>query len=203
MDKEQKMRLDKVEYVGDRIIITGDELPILRTVIVDSIVGKVDLLHNNINYKAIELGKDLMDYFRQEDKIKIEKLKRENEELKTQLKKYTISEKEKDNTNKIETLNKLGNYNFYNLGFKCIEEMADLTQEIIKRMTRPWGLREGDEGVGAKYKDAIADVLLICNRLMEHGECKQEVIKNMEVKLKRAIEKELEMELKRQQLSGD
>ena len=147
MDKEQKMRIDKVEYVGDRIIITGDELPILRTVIVDSIVGKVDLLHNNINYKAIELGKDLMDYFRQEEKIKIEKLKKENEELKTQLKKYTISEKEEDNTNKIETLNKLGNYNFYNLGFMCIEEMGEL-----------------------------------------------------EVKLKRAIVKELEMELKRQQL---
>ena len=141
------MRIDKVEYVGDRIIITGDELPILRTVIVDSIVGKVDLLHNNINYKAIELGKDLMDYFRQEEKIKIEKLKKENEELKTQLKKYTISEKEEDNTNKIETLNKLGNYNFYNLGFMCIEEMGEL-----------------------------------------------------EVKLKRAIVKELEMELKRQQL---
>lgn len=150
MDKEQKMRIDKVEYVGDRIIITGDELPILRTVIVDSIVGKVDLLHNNINYKAIELGKDLMDYFRQEEKIKIEKLKKENEELKTQLKKYTISEKEEDNTNKIETLNKLGNYNFYNLGFMCIEEMGEL-----------------------------------------------------EVKLKRAIKKELEMQLKRQQLSGD
>ena len=144
------MRIDKVEYVGDRIIITGDELPILRTVIVDSIVGKVDLLHNNINYKAIELGKDLMDYFRQEEKIKIEKLKKENEELKTQLKKYTISEKEEDNTNKIETLNKLGNYNFYNLGFMCIEEMGEL-----------------------------------------------------EVKLKRAIKKELEMQLKRQQLSGD
>ena len=150
MDKEQKMRIDKVEYVGDRIIITGDELPILRTVIVDSIVGKVDLLHNNINYKAIELGKDLMDYFRQEEKIKIEKLKKENEELKTQLKKYTISEKEEDNTNKIETLNKLGNYNFYNLGLICIEEMGEL-----------------------------------------------------EVKLKRSIEKELELELKRQQLSGD
>ena len=196
------MRIDKVEYVGDRIIITGDELPILRTVIVDLIVGKVDLLHNNINYKAIELGKDLMDYFRQKDKIKIEKLKRENEELKTQLKKY-IPEKDKENTSEIKTLNKLGNYNFYNLGLICIEEMADLTQEIIKRMTKPWGDCEGYEGVGAKYKDAIADVLLICNRLMEHGECKQEVIKNMEVKLKRAIEKELEMELKRQQLSGD
>lgn len=202
MDKEEKMRIDKVEYVGDRIIITGDELPILRTVIVDPIVGKVDLLHNNINYKAIELGKDLMDYFRQKDKIKIEKLKRENEELKTQLKKY-IPEKDKENTSEIKTLNKLGNYNFYNLGLICIEEMADLTQEIIKRMTKPWGDCEGYEGVGAKYKDAIADVLLICNRLMEHGECKQEVIKNMEVKLKRAIEKELESELKRQQLSGD
>ena len=150
MDKEEKMRIDKVEYAGDRIIITGDELPILRTVIVDSVVGKVDLLHNNINYKAIELGQDLMNYFRQEEKIKIEKLKKENEELKTQLKKYTISEKEEDNTNKIETLNKLGNYNFYNLGFMCIEEMGEL-----------------------------------------------------EVKLKRAIKKELEMELKRQQLSGD
>lgn len=149
MDKEQKMRIDKVEYVGDRIIITGDELPILRTVIVDSIVGKVDLLHNNINYKAIELGKDLIDYFRQEDKMKIKKLKRENEELKTQLKKY-IPEKEEDTTNKIETLNKLGNYNFYNLGLICIEEMGEL-----------------------------------------------------EVKLKRSIEKELELELKRQQLSGD
>lgn len=144
------MRIDKVEYAGDRIIITGDELPILRTVIVDSVVGKVDLLHNNINYKAIELGQDLMNYFRQEEKIKIEKLKKENEELKTQLKKYTISEKEEDNTNKIETLNKLGNYNFYNLGFMCIEEMGEL-----------------------------------------------------EVKLKRAIKKELEMQLKRQQLSGD
>lgn len=150
MDKEEKMRIDKVEYAGDRIIITGDELPILRTVIVDSVVGKVDLLHNNINYKAIELGQDLMNYFRQEEKIKIEKLKKENEELKTQLKKYTISEKEEDNTNKIETLNKLGNYNFYNLGFMCIEEMGEL-----------------------------------------------------EVKLKRAIKKELEMQLKRQQLSGD
>ena len=197
------MRIDKVEYVGDRIIITGDELPILRTVIVDLIVGKADLSHDNINFKAIDLGKDLIDYFRQEDKIKIEKLKRENEELKTQLKKYTISEKEEDNTKKIETLNKLGNYNFYNLGFMCIEEMADLTQAIIKRMTRPRAYCEGYESVRAKYKDAIADVLLICNRLMEHGECKQEVMKNMEVKLKRAIEKELKMELKRQQLSGD
>lgn len=126
------MRIDKVEYAGDRIIITGDELPILRTVIVDSMVGKVDLLHNNINFKAIELGKDLIDYFRQEDKVKIEKLKRENDE---------------ENTNKIKTLNKLGNYNFYDLGLICIEETGEL-----------------------------------------------------EVKLKRAIEKELEMELKRQQL---
>lgn len=144
------MRIDKVEYVGDRIIITGDELPIHRTVIVDLIVGKADLWHDNINFKAIDLGKDLIDYFRQEDKIKIEKLKRENEELKTQLTKYTISEKEEDNTNKIETLNKLGNYNFYNLGFMCIEEMGEL-----------------------------------------------------EVKLKRAIKKEVQRELKRQQLSGD
>lgn len=79
------MRIDKVEYVGDRIIITGDELPILRTVIVDPIVGKVDLLHNNINFKVIELGKDLIDYFRQEDKIKLEKLKRENEECKQEV----------------------------------------------------------------------------------------------------------------------
>lgn len=84
------MRIDKVEYAGDRIIITGDELPILRTAIVDPLVGKVDLLHNNTNFKSIELGKDLMDYFRQKDKAEIEKLKRENEELKMELKRQQL-----------------------------------------------------------------------------------------------------------------